>query len=303
LEPESETMINDKQSTKHEQPAPFSELPDDNLAPQSCEEKWAIMRGIPESMNGNCLQETNAAINLQRARSQHEDYIEVLRSAISNVVIIEADERYPDCVFVEDPILIIDNTAIINNLGHPSRRGEHEGFLETLESLELEIINMPENGDACLDGGDVLQCGCDIFVGISKRTNQEGLAFLQKEFPKKNVIGVPVPSGLHLKSFVSCASPDYLITSIDQDAQQVANEIAQHHAFVRTICLPDVAAANLLFVVGDNEQGLVIARSDYPDSFAILQEQLPFEVRGVDMSEDEKADGAITCHSLLWRSY
>mmetsp|Transcript_12268 Transcript_12268/g.18906 ORF Transcript_12268/g.18906 Transcript_12268/m.18906 type:complete len:304 (+) Transcript_12268:181-1092(+) len=283
--------------------------------------RWAIVRKIPRSMNGGCLQETQASIDLDRADAQHEAYINALRSVLSTVIVLDADEQYPDCVFVEDPVVVIDGIALINNMGHESRQGEYVRFLPALDSLGVRTVFMPENGEATLDGGDVMQCGEDIFVGISSRTNEAGCQFLQSTFPHKRVHSVPLPSGLHLKSAVSCVTPDYLITSQAPDAQTVASTIAAIHSFKKVIALPESAAANVLYVEGDlnnggeggekTPPGLVLARSDYPASFAMLQRELGdigaggtrFQVQGVDMSEDEKADGAITCHSVLWRPF
>ena len=43
---------------------------------------------------------------------------------------------------------------------------------------------------ALLDGGDVLFTGREIFVGLSSRTNKEGVESLAKAFPKYPVTSV-----------------------------------------------------------------------------------------------------------------
>jgi len=83
-------------------------------------------------------------------------------------------------------------------MGAISRRGETEEFkkyFETKPSIisSKKIVIMTEN-DGTIDGGDVLYVpdSKDIFVGLSKRTNEKGIEFLKKTFPNCNVIPIQV---------------------------------------------------------------------------------------------------------------
>ena len=58
------------------------------------------------------------------ARKQHANYVNALRYVGCNVTTLPADERFPDCVFVEDPAVIVGGTALITQPGHPTRRNE-----------------------------------------------------------------------------------------------------------------------------------------------------------------------------------
>ena len=97
------------------------------------------------------------------------------------VVVLEADESSPDCVFVEDPAVVCNGKALITNPGHPNRKGETTAIKKALENLELEIITMLSHAE--MDGGDVLFTGYEFFVGLSKRTNNEGAIVLKEAFP------------------------------------------------------------------------------------------------------------------------
>lgn len=127
-------------------------------------------------------------------------------------------EHHPDCVFVEDTVVAIDNTAVICRLGHTSRMGEVDSVKEVLEQLGMEVIDMrnesSNNSDsstnnneevACCDGGDVLYTGRHLFVGLSDRTNKRGFELLRRVFGNKVdvVVVPPIIQGkdvLHLKS-------------------------------------------------------------------------------------------------------
>ena len=37
---------------------------------------------------------------------------------------METDEELPDCVFVEDPVVVVGEKAILTTTGHVSRRNE-----------------------------------------------------------------------------------------------------------------------------------------------------------------------------------
>lgn len=87
---------------------------------------------------------------------------------------MEADENYPDSVFVEDNALIASDTcAIISNPGAPSRKGEITNMIPTIESYfpnGVEYVKDP----GCCEPGDIMMVGNHFYIGLSKRTNQEG---------------------------------------------------------------------------------------------------------------------------------
>jgi len=60
----------------------------------------------------------------EKALEQHQSYINALRECDLEVIVLEADEDYPDSTFVEDTALLTPHCAIIMNPGAPSRRGE-----------------------------------------------------------------------------------------------------------------------------------------------------------------------------------
>ena len=86
------------------------------------------------------------------------------------------DDNYPDCCFVEDQVVVIDDRALITNAGAQSRKGEKDVIINTLsEKLALEFMKSP----AELDGGDVLRVGNIVYVGSSTRTNIHGINALK----------------------------------------------------------------------------------------------------------------------------
>ena len=132
----------------------------------------AIVGSIPGSFITKSLrfEEPEEPINLVKARQQHANYIKELKKLVGNVIQISVDEEYPDMVFVEDPAVVIEGRALLTRMARPSRAGEKRAMKAALEGHNLEIVEMRE-GNAYVDGGDVVFTGREILVGLSGRTN------------------------------------------------------------------------------------------------------------------------------------
>ena len=229
-------------------------------------------------------------IDLGRARVQHEDYIEGLRRNGVEVVRLEADEAYPDCCFVEDTAVVLDELAVLTMPGSPLRRGEVSAVAEALEAFRrvVERIERP----ATVDGGDVLVLGRRIFVGRTTRTNAAGLEAIRRIVSPHGyqVIAVAVPGCLHLKSAA---------TALDERTL-LANRGWFDTAPFGGLHFVDVApeepgAANVLRVTGE-----LWAHPGYPRTIERLR-RAGYPVVPMDISEFVKAEAALTCKSLLFR--
>ena len=59
-----------------------------------------------------------------QCRRQHEMYVQSLREAGLDVIELPADEKQPDCAFVEDTAIVCNGTALLCRPYHESRRQE-----------------------------------------------------------------------------------------------------------------------------------------------------------------------------------
>lgn len=85
----------------------------------------AVVRGIPASLAKHALRMTQAEVDLDGARKDYREYVDILRTRLGlDVVELPADESFPDCVFVEDAAVVCGDTALITRPGAESRRGE-----------------------------------------------------------------------------------------------------------------------------------------------------------------------------------
>jgi dimethylargininase len=184
-----------------------------------------IMRGIPSTMmKALSMASPVEPIVISNAKAQHATYVKVLEDIVPRSVQLAADDNHPDCVFIEDTAVVIDDRAVICRIGAESRRGEVNETKESLLDLGLSVLDMRNDTEnATCDGGDVLypvsyrvcpdgmsptkRGGHHLFVGISSRTNYEGAEYLQKAFPHVDVIPIEIREtngkALHLKSIVT----------------------------------------------------------------------------------------------------
>ena len=252
--------------------------------------KNAIVRLPGENFHDGQKGASPGEPSYQNALIQHSEYRKNLKSRGLKLTILEADPRYPDGCFVEDAAVIAGETAIITNIGHPSRAGETEAIEAVLET-RFEIVHLPK--DATIDGGDVLKLGNHFIVGISKRTNQNGAEALGKTVKKQGFrfSTVKVDRCLHLKTAIT--SPEEGTVIIREDCKSLAGEITSQKKIIE-IPLQEAYAANCL-----NVNGTVFIPQGFPESQARL-EAAGFNLLPLPMSEFEKMNGGLTCLSLLF---
>jgi dimethylargininase len=231
------------------------------------------------------------AIDLERARAQHDAYEWALVELGCTVRRVNSGAGMPDSVFVEDAAVIFREGAVIARPGAESRRAETPAVAEALARFGLSHRDIQEPGT--LDGGDVLVVGRDVFVGASSRTNAAGITQLRHIVTRigYRVHTVPVQDCLHLKSAVTPVAPNTLLVNRNWVA-------ADGFGDLRLIDVDDDEpyAANTL-LVGD----VVICAAAFPKTRARL-ERHGLRVKVVDVDELAKAEGGVTCCSLLFES-
>ena len=229
------------------------------------------------------------SIDLARADQQHLSYRNTLSDLGVEVVNLNVNRAFPDSVFMEDPAVVVDEVAILARMGAPPRRAETEALGPVLGQYRT-VLEM--QAPATLDGGDVLLMGRRIFVGQSTRTNQNGYQALADMLAPYGyeVIPVDVYKGcLHLITGTSALDGETLLfapgkfdTVPLKDYKLV--EVPKEEAW----------AANVLAV-----NGTILVPGGYPRT-AELVSGLGYPVQVLDNSELEKAEGSLTCLSLIF---
>jgi dimethylargininase len=248
----------------------------------------AFTRSVPPTIVDCELTHLNREpIDFARAAEQHRLYEKELVAAGCVIQRLPDLSELPDSVFVEDTAVVLREIAILARPGAASRRPEVVSVADALRPHRpLKFIQPP----GTLDGGDVLVIGCTIYVGESARTNSEGirqLADFASDYSYA-VRPVKVSRCLHLKSAVTQVAQDLILVNsawVDSSSFNGMRQIEVHPS--------EPFAANALSI-GDN----VI----YPESFPKTRtrlEELGLNVHSVETDELQKAEGGVTCCSIL----
>lgn len=227
-------------------------------------------------------------VKYPKAMEQWQDYVAALEAEGFRVVRVDADDDYPDCVFIEDMVVMLGQVAVLTSPGADSRKGEQDAVEAAVLELGLETrrIRLP----GTLDGGDVLKVGTTIYVGQSSRTNGEGIRQLRAIGSELGfeVVGVPVTKALHLKSSVT-ALPDGTV---------IGHESLVDNPSIFRRYLPIPEPEGVAVVVLTNNTVLVSASA--PKTAALLAD-LGYRVTAVQIGEFEKLEGCVTCLSVRIR--
>ena len=228
-------------------------------------------------------------IDAARAAAQHRVYRRALEDCGAQVVTLPALDELPDSVFVEDTAIVLDELAIITSPGVASRRPELRANAPEIARLRPVVEIRPP---ATIEGGDVLRVGRKIYVGLSPRTNRAGVAALSALVAPHGykVRTVALRDCLHLKSGCTAigdetilAHPDWVDVSVFRAYEVVAVQPTEPWA------------ANTLRVGAH-----VCVGAAFPRTAELLAKR-GYDVRVVDVSEFAKAEGGLTCMSLLFQ--
>jgi dimethylargininase len=227
-------------------------------------------------------------IDYATAVRQHLGYQAMLRSCGADVHALDVNRDHPDSVFIEDTAIVLDEIAVLTPMGTASRRGEPEGIEPALrEYRPVERITLP----ATIEGGDVVRVGRTLLVGRSSRTNPAGATALATIGAKHGyrVVTVPVTGCLHLKSACTALPDGRLLVNREwiDDSPLASFETVQVPA-------EEPSAADVA-LVGD----VVCLAEEHPRT-AELIESLGFTVHTTPLGEFAKAEGAVTCLSLIF---
>ena len=231
---------------------------------------------------------TREPIDVERARAQHAEYERALERAGCAVSRMPAGAGMPDSVFIEDIAVVFDEIAVITRPGAVSRRAEVPDVAKTL-SRYRPIVQIVAPGT--LDGGDVLVVGRSVFVGQTSRTNIAGLGQLRAAIASYgySVIPATVRFCLHLKSAITALDDRTLVAN----RRWIAEDEFAGFELV-DVYSAEPMAANIVRVGND-----LIYAAAFPRTLERLQKR-GYAVATVDVSEIAKAEGAVTCCSVIF---
>ena len=249
--------------------------------------EYAIVRKPGKSLVNGITSASLGKPDYEKALEQHAAYIEALKSCGVEVTVLEADEKYPDYVFVEDTAVVTGKCAVITNPGAESRKGEEVEIEKALTDFHENIEHIQSPGT--LDGGDVMMVDDHFYTGLSARTNREGaeqFAWILEKYGYGSST-IPLEKVLHLKTGLAYLENNNLV---------VAGEFIHlpiFEIFAKIVVEESESyAANCIWV-----NGKVIMPAGY-EKVKQEVEEAGYNVLTVEVSEFRKLDGGVSCMSL-----
>ena len=227
------------------------------------------------------------AVTTGVARSARTASEQALAAAGYRIERLDADAAMPDSVFVEDMAIVFDELAILTRPGADSRRREMPAIAAALAAYRpLQEIQPP----ATVDGGDVLVAGRRVFVGRSTRTNEAAAIQIRRILGPfgYTVTETDVRGCLHLKSAVTVLDDERLLVNPEWI------DAAAFDGFTLVDVAPEEPSAANALRLAD--------RVIFPTAFPRTAERLAalgLRIELVEASELAKAEGAVTCCSLI----
>ena len=105
----------------------------------------AITRAVsPEINNCELGYLPRQEIDVAKAVEQHRQYETCLKDLGAEIISLPAEPGLPDCMFVEDPAVVVDQIAVMARMGAESRRREAESLAPVLARFRpLEWLRAP----------------------------------------------------------------------------------------------------------------------------------------------------------------
>jgi dimethylargininase len=250
----------------------------------------AITRGVSTNIAAcELTYRSRETIDVGKATLQLAQYCELLRKWDVNLMTIAASDAYPDCCFVQDTAVVLDEVCVIASMGAYTRQGEVSQVERLVAPFRRIRRIFPP---ATLDGGDVVRIGRRLFVGLSTRTNARGITALDRivEPFGYTVVPVRVNGGLHLTTGCGVINEETVLLNPRWLDSCVFRGLRQLH-----VPEEEPWAANTIRV-----EGAVCLEEKAPRTIDLVQ---PFveSIDTLDISEFRKAEGSLSCLSLIFR--
>lgn len=225
--------------------------------------------------------------NPEQAKEQHDLLKSTIKTFGTEILDVDELKSHPNSVFTRDTSVCTPQGYIQLRMGLESRRDEEEWMAHTLERSgepPAGIIQSP----GTVEGGDIILAGSVAFLGLSNRTNRNGVyqisSLLQNMGYEVRTVSIPPPH-FHLGGLMSLIGPRQVLCCqrfFDKDFFKGFDLVeVDYQMFVsgNVICLGD---------------GELIAEASNAAAIEPLEKQ-GYKVHALDLSEFLKGQGGPSC--------
>ncbi|XP_078655720.1 N(G),N(G)-dimethylarginine dimethylaminohydrolase 1-like [Branchiostoma floridae x Branchiostoma belcheri] len=263
--------------------------------------KRAVVREVSDNVNNAVrIPQSTKTVNIEKCRAEWGLYVQALRDLGLDVTVIPQDPKLPDCQFVEDPCIVVGDTALITRPACGPRQGETTVLEETMRNLGLKV-RVVESDTATLEGGDVIFTGKEIFCGDSVQSNEEGFAILEETFGDDypcHSIFVEYPE-IHLKGYAALAAPGVIAMCDNIWGRPGWEDICDVSNYTyKVMWIPDAFGSNCIYINGSI---IHVPEEQMPETFELFQKEMAdYNLIPMSSAEVSKVDAALTCQCLLF---
>jgi arginine deiminase len=156
---------------------------------------------------------------------EYDAFAALLKKEVSDIHFLPKNSKTGmDSIYTHDPALITENGAILCNMGKKQRQGESSAIGQYLTGLDIPILGSI-SGSGKLEGGDVVWLDKrTLAVGLTYRTNAEGIRQLKELTADivEDIIPVPLP---HWNGENDCFHLMSIISPVDNDLAVVYSRL------------------------------------------------------------------------------
>lgn len=232
-------------------------------------------------------------IDLAQLLEEHSALVAALRECGVDVVELVPNPLQPYALNVRDSAVMIGDQLFAGSMGKDVRRSEPFWIIPQVGHATDAVFL--DSGH--LEGGDVFVLGDAVLVGISERTDSEGVAALAKVTDRQVIPVVLRPGVLHLDTALNLVGNTLVVAP---ELLSNYNEMKQSFDILNVASVSEVAArdawdleTNFLFVAPD----LALASESSIVGRGILENR-GVEVIPVPMTQHHRIGGSVRCATL-----
>lgn len=278
--------------------------------------KRVVMKKPQKFMSKVDLKKWNyqSPLNQKKIDNNYNEFYNIIKNSGAEIINLKLEDETKelcDSIFTHDPSLILNEGAIILNMGKKLRKKETIEHTNLYNSINIPIIGRIENSDT-VEGGDCLWINNKtLLVGESYRTNKSGIDQLTRILDKHNIKLIPIKlpknknknSCFHLMSLISMLDEDLAIGCLSLFPLDLINLL--DNCNIKVIEIPEdeyfnskTLAVNVLALSPRN----LVAMKGYPKTIDLLYKS-GCKINLFSGSElCIKAEGGPTCLTRpIWR--
>lgn len=222
---------------------------------------------------------------------EQKNFWNTLKDLNVEVLIAEQVEGAKGQMFTRDLAFVIGNKFFISNMRKENRAGAINGWKHIINQIDANnIIKVPSN--VYLEGGDVIIDNKTIYVGISERTNMEGVEFLRSALDESYTI-IPLqlkPKFLHLDVVLTIINPKLAIV-YKAGLEEKSYKLLESYHKIEITEKEQFELATNVFVINPE----TIIMNSHHTRLANELEKLGKNIIPLDLSETAKDGGAFRC--------